>query len=124
MWIEYQPNPCARSVGDCAVRAISIALHIDWETAYMMLANAGLLMCEIMNANSVISAVLREHGFYKKAISDKCPECYTVADFCSDHPEGVYILGTGLHVVAVIDGNYIDSWDSGNEIPIYYYYRQ
>ena len=28
MYIEYNPNPCGRRVGDCAVRAISKAL--DW----------------------------------------------------------------------------------------------
>lgn len=34
MWVKYQPNPCGRNVGDCAVRAISKALGMDWETAY------------------------------------------------------------------------------------------
>ena len=27
------------------------------------------------------------------------------------------------HVVAVIDGNYYDTWDSGDKIPIYYWYK-
>ena len=38
-----------------------------------------------------------------------------------DNPEGVYVVGLDSHVVAVIDGIYIDTWDSGNEIPIYYW---
>ena len=29
MYIYYQPNPCGRAVGDCAVRAISAAFNID-----------------------------------------------------------------------------------------------
>jgi hypothetical protein len=28
------------------------------------------------------------------------------------------MLATGTHVVAVIDGNYYDTWDSGDEVPI------
>lgn len=123
MWREYNPNPCGRSVGDCAIRATSIALGIGWEEAYMVLANAGLLMCDLPNSNSTISAVLRQHGFYRSAISNECPDCYTVTDFCSDHPVGTYVLGVSGHVVAIIDGDYYDSWDSGNEIPMFYFYR-
>ena len=123
MWVQFQNNPCGRSVGDCAIRAVSVALGIDWEEAYIILSNAGLLMCDLPNANSTISAVLRQHGFYRSAISNDCPDCYSVSDFCKDHPDGTYVLGTGNHVVSVMDGNHIDSWDSGNEIPIYYFYR-
>lgn len=32
------------------------------------------------------------------------------------YPRGRYIVGTGNHAVAVVDGDYYDSWDSGNEI--------
>lgn len=124
MWIKCDPNPCGGGEDDCAVRAISIVFSVDWDTAYMMLANMGLMMCKIMNHNAVISGVMRANGFNKTVIPDSCPDCYTVEEFCSEHPTGTYVLGTGTHVVAVIDGNYIDSWDSGNEIPVYYYYRQ
>ena len=41
MWIEYNPNPVGRKVGDCSVRAIAKALKTDWETAYMMIALNG-----------------------------------------------------------------------------------
>lgn len=53
-----------------------------------------------------------------------CPECYTVADFCWDNPYGYYLLATGTHAVAVIDGDYYDTWDSGNESVAYYYERK
>ena len=48
----------------------------------------------------------------------------TVREFAKDHPEGKYILGTGTHAVAVIDGDYIDTWDSGDEVPIYYFQEE
>ena len=53
-----------------------------------------------------------------------CPPCYTVKDFCKDHPVGTYILATGSHVVTVVDGNYYDTWDSGTEVPIYYWKKE
>ena len=56
-----------------------------------------------------------------RIILDEYPDYYTVEDFCADHPKGTYVLGTGSHAVAVVDGFYYDAWDSGNEIPIYYW---
>ena len=121
MWVKYNPSPVGAKVGDCSVRAITAALGIDWESAYVLLCNAGFQMADMPSSNAVISAVLRKHGFYRKAIPDTCPNCYTVRDFCREYSKGVYVLGTGSHVVAVIDGDYYDSWDSGDEIPQYYW---
>ena len=124
MWIETINNPCGRIVGDCAIRAVAIALGTDWEDAYDLLADAGKKMCDVMNANSVISAVLRMHGFYRSAISDSCPDCYTAADFAYDNPNGVFVLGFGDHVATVIDGNIYDASDCSNSIPLYVWYRK
>jgi len=124
MWKKFQNNPCGRRVGDCSVRAISKALSVSWEDAYNLLADAGYRMCDIMNADSVLGAVLREYGFYRGALPNTCPDCYTVRQFCKDHPRGIYVLGFGGHVATVVDGDLYDSWDSSNEIPIYYWHRE
>jgi hypothetical protein len=68
--------------------------------------------------------VLRRAGFYRAAIPNRCPECYTINDFCLDHPRGVYVLKTSGHVVTVVDGQAWDTWDSTGEIPSYYWYRR
>jgi len=36
-------------------------------------------------------------------------------------PKGTYIIGTGSHAVAIINGDYYDSWDSGDEIPSFFF---
>lgn len=54
---------------------------------------------------------------------DLCPECYRVRDFARDHPYGDYILGPKEHAVAVIDGDWYDTWDSGATVPLYYLRR-
>ena len=124
MWQEYNPNPAGRRVGDGAVRAVAKALNTDWETAYVMIAINGYKMGDMPSSDSVWGAVLRQNGFYRKAIPDHCPECYTAEDFCKDHPEGVFVLGFGGHVATVVNGTLYDSWDSSNEIPAYYWYRK
>jgi hypothetical protein len=47
-----------------------------------------------------------------------------VKEFCYDNPKGSFLVGTGTHVVAVIDGDYYDAWDSGNEVIDRYFTRE
>ena len=122
-WIRYQPNPCGRTVGDCAVRAIAAALDLSWDDAYDLLASAGKKMCDLPNSDATWGAVLRANGFTRHVLPTSCPNCYTAEDFCRDHPHGVYVLGFGGHVATVIGGKLWDSWDSSNEIPVYYWRR-
>ena len=123
-WRKYNPNPVGRSVGDCAVRAVAAALGVDWETAYAMMARNGFLMGDMPSSNGVWGAVLRQNGFIRKTVPNTCPDCYTMAQFAEDHPEGVYVVGTGNHVAAVIDGEILDAWDSSDETPVYYWQKE
>lgn len=122
MYQHYNPNPTGRNVGDCAVRAVSKALNLDWESAYLLIAKAGFEMGDMPSADSVWGAVLRQHGFYRRAIPNSCPDCFTADDFCEEYPRGKYVLGFGDHVATVIDGVLYDSWDSGSRVPIYVWY--
>jgi len=124
MWIKYNPNPTGRAVGDCAVRAISKALDIDWETAYNLIASNGFAMGDMPSSDSVWGSVLRQNGFYRSSIPNRCPDCYTAADFAQDNPVGTFVLGFGGHVATIVNGNLYDSWDSSNCIPIYVWYRK
>lgn len=119
----YNPNKNGNSVGDCVVRAISKATNQSWDETYWDLCDIGFLMGDWGNSNRVWDTYLRDCGFIRKVIPDTCPDCYTVRDFCIDHPYGTFVLATGNHTVAVINGNHYDSWDSHNEVPIFYYER-
>lgn len=124
MWVQYEPNPATTGAADCAVRAVAKALDTDWETAYVMLSLNGFLMGDVMNANHVIGSVLHQNGFVRSIIPNTCPDCYTVADFIADHPQGTFVLGFGDHVATVQDGSLFDSWDSSQRIPIYFWERK
>ena len=123
-WIFYNPNPSKKLVGDCVIRAITKATDRDWKTTYMNVALQGYSMDDMPSSNAVWGAYLYSIGFKRGIIPNTCPNCYTVKDFCQDNPVGTYILATGSHVVTVIDGNYYDSWDSGDEMPIYYWRKE
>ena len=123
-FIETNLNPVGRRVGDCSVRAVALALNMGWEAAFIALTMNGLAMGDMPSSDSVWGATLRQNGFYRNVIPDTCPDCYTVADFCEDHPSGTYVLGLGGHAVTVKDGDLYDSWDSSSEVPQYYWYKK
>lgn len=120
-FLMFNPNPKNARVGDCVVRALSIAMRKPWEDVYTDLAAYGFMLCDMPSSNAVWGAYLRDLGYKKAVVTDTCPDCYTVKDFCRDHPSGTFILGTGTHAVAVVNGNYCDTWDSGDEVPVYYW---
>lgn len=121
----YNPNPTNHSVGDCTVRAISKALGQTWEQTYVGLALEGFCRGDLPNADNVWGPYLKRNGFRCYLIPDTCPDCYTVADFAEEHQKGTFILSMpGRHVVAVVDGEWWDSWNSGNEIPSYYWTKE
>ena len=121
MYVYFNNNPAGRMVGDCAIRALSKALGISWEGAYIKAISAGFKMADMPSSDSVWGAVLRSNGFYRESIPDTCPECYTAEEFCIDHPNGTFVLGFGGHVATVSGGNLYDSWDSSQEIPQYFW---
>jgi len=123
MFRYYNPNPASARVGDCSIRAVAKALNIDWEKAYTLIAANGYQMGDVPSSNNVWGSVLRQHNFYREVIPNTCPDCYSVRQFCLDHPIGIYVLGTHNHVVTVVDGDYYDTWDSGDEIPVYFWTR-
>lgn len=123
MYRELNLNPEHKRVGDCTVRAIAAATLKQWETVYADLAVEGLLLHDMPTANYVWGHYLRRCGWNRSAIPNSCPDCYTVADFASEHPSGTYILALATHVVCVRDGYWLDTWDSGDETPLYYWQK-
>lgn len=124
MFIQYNSNPFDVNDDDCAIRSISIITEKAWETVYMDLVVLGITKGKMPTRKSVCNAYLKSLGFEREIIPNTCPDCYTVNDFCVDHPVGKYILATDDHMVAVINGDIYDTWDSGNEVPMFYWKKE
>ena len=123
-FIRYNANPINKRVGDCTVRAISKALNQTWQRTFIEMCVQSLMLFDMPSANHVWGAYLKHKGFERLIIPDSLPDCYSVKDFCKDNPNEIFILAISGHVVTVIDGDYYDTWDSGDEIPIYYWRRK
>lgn len=120
----YNPNPKGIKVGDCSVRAVSKAIGKDWTDSYIGLCSEGLIFRDMPSSNYVWGMYLKKYGFEEARIENVCPDCTTVSRFAKEHKKGRYVLACQNHVVTVIDGDYFDSWDSGDEIVLYYYKKE
>lgn len=123
-YVFYNPNPEGQFVGDCVVRAISKLFNYSWEKAYSEVVLQGYKMHDMPSSNKVWGEYLRSNGWTRHVLSTDCPSCFTVIDFCMEFPRGSFMLATGSHVIACINGNYYDTWDSGGESPIYYWRKE
>lgn len=121
MWIRCNPNPLGKQTSDCVVRAIAIATEQSWKRTYRELCELGEIEAEMPNTNSLWGLYLKQKGAEQFLLPESCPQCITVRAFCERFPEGVYVIGTGTHAVACIDGDYLDSFDSGSECPAYFW---
>ena len=121
MFITCNANPAGNSTGDCVIRAISIITGKSWREVYHDLYEYGMTYYEMIDTNALWHNYLYDLGFDIFAIPKPT---MTVREFCKWFPKGMYILGTGKHVIPVIDGDYYDTWDSGFEIPVFYWRKE
>ena len=118
MWIYANPNPKNKHVNDCVIRAVSIALNQSWYQTSDEIYSIAREDCDVTPSDVVWGRYLYLKGFEPFVL---CPKCLSIREFADMFAAGVYIIGTGDHAVCVIDGNYYDTWDSGDQIATYFW---
>lgn len=121
MWVKCNINPALKDVGDCVIRAVGIATDQSWLDVYDAVCLTGREEFDMPSSDAVWGLYLYRHGFEPFILPRCCPRCVTVKAFCAMYPKGAYIIGTGQHAVAILDGDYYDSWDSGNQIASFFW---
>ena len=120
-YIYYNANPLNKRVGDCVIRAISKVMGMSWDDVAIDLSMMMVTEKDIVSSNALWGKYLMLNGFRRGNLPDTCPNCYTLKDFCLDFPVGTFVVATGSHVIAVINGDYFDTFDSGDEVVTYYF---
>lgn len=121
MWIKLNANPKNKNVGDCVVRAIAVVTGKTWHEVLDDLYEVSRMEADMPSSNDVWGLYLYLMGFEPFLLPDACPQCVTVKEFCRYFPRGRYIIGTGSHAIAVINGNYYDTFNSGGLTPSYFF---
>ena len=123
MYRPYNPNPDGLVVDDCTIRAICCLEGMSWDEASLSLFLQSYELHDVQTSSNVFNTYLKRRGYIRQQIPNTCPDCYTIADFCNDNPTGRFIVATQTHVVAIIDGDHYDTWDSSFE-PIIYFWQK
>lgn len=108
--------------GDCGARALAIALDIDYQMAYKIIANTNSDFGYSKSARNgihktVYDWLLKDFGFKWHS----APKFDGRKAYCKDMPKGIVIARQAKHFVAVINGIPHDTWDSSNKM-IYGYW--
>ena len=113
----YQPNKkdLKDEYGDCVIRSLTKVTGKECLQLFEeLLPYARELQCmpkwKACYEKYLISNNFLYHGISNKKGS-KRP---TVDSFTKEHKEGTYLLRVAHHCVAVVDGIYYDTWDSGD----------
>ena len=115
----FQPNKLdlKDKVGDCQVRALCKALELTWLEAFDLtiplcrkLQTYTIFDCDLKKTKEAMETLGFSYTGISNTTGSKRP---TVDEFAKEHKSGTYIVTVSRHVVAVKDGKYFDTWDSG-----------
>lgn len=124
MYQYYNPNPHKKNVGDCIIRALTKIFDRTWDDIGLEYYIFAFNEKDVPSSNIVLKKFLKQYGYKKKLLPNECPDCYTVENFSENFGLGKYIVGTGSHIIAIVDGVVYDTWDSRNENIIYYFEKE
>lgn len=119
----HNANPKGRITGDCTFRAVSTALGQSWEQTVMEMAELSCKTGYAINDTKNIDRYLQSKGWVKHKQPRKADNTkLTGKEFCLEiQDDFAWVTGGvkdvvanigGHHIVAIIDGQVWDTWDS------------
>lgn len=126
--VFYNANTDNNHSPDCVARSISLAFGTSYNTVKYQLRkfardrNNGLVWNNVVNFSAWIKQTYGSQYVFQ-SIKDFCgDDALTVKEFSETYSTGSYLLLVGhvpgrlSHMVAVVDGDIYDSWDSQKQI--------
>lgn len=127
-FVYFQPNDkdIKDKVGDCQIRALAKVLNKTWVEVFDLITPIcreqqvmDIFSCDLKKTKEALQRIGFEYTGVSNKRGTKRP---TVDSFAKTHKAGRYIVSVAHHVVAVVDGKYYDTWDSG-DCCLYGYYQ-
>lgn len=123
-WKEFNPNPKAKRVDDCSIRAYCKANDLSWDEAFDIACKVAKEEKDIINSGKVCHKIITEKlgwTLNEESKKVKTKDRETVQEFCLKHNYGKYILHVRGHLVTVVDGFFYDTWNSGEKKVTHFY---
>lgn len=151
MYIKHSPKKISikgYKKDDCTINSIGTALGVSYDLSrkilqtgyyyegqfsfakneylpkkYFMQRPHVKRICEALSVNKTIymsdEEVMNKEEFRRKNSKNKRE--YLVRDFAKENKEGIFIVLATKHLVTIIDGKILDTWDSGEkEVEVVY----
>lgn len=107
-------NPSKRKTEDAFVRAVCLALNIQYKQAYRAIADYSLGACLSMNDARAIKGFMKSLGYNEQRLINNC----NVEDFIDNYAEKgrIYVLKIGRSTTTVVKNKIAyDSYDVGKK---------
>ena len=122
-YYNWNENPLQKKVGDCQIRGVATALNQYWDKTLTDLYNVSLEVKNVPNSDEVLKKYMKDLGYtYITFKAIKGQKRMNVKRFAEEFQEGRYLLNCACHIVAVVDGYYYDTWNSGEKC-VYGYWK-
>ena len=111
MFVYYNINPEGKSIGDCVVRALSLALGIDYYDAIeSLIANSEYFNCDML-VKECYSNMLDGLGFKRLRGNG-----YTVKEIAEQYYRDKLVIRIDGHLTCSLYGDIYDIWNPSHEI--------
>lgn len=121
-FVNKNVNPKGKKTGDCVIRALSVALGLDYYRVYGELYELSLKLGFIVNDKRVEEKYLVQSGFIKhKQPKKPSGKKYLVGEIDKLCAEDVIVISCAHHLTVVKSGAIVDTWDCRNKCISNYY---
>lgn len=128
LWMYYQPNSKDKKdeYGDCVIRALTKAFSMEWLEVFDALTPLSRELQVPFNCKPCYEKYITQvKGWvFKSYRVQKGHKRPTVKEFAKANKEGTYILRLAHHLVTVHNGQYFDTWDSGEHCYYGYWVKE
>lgn len=121
-FIKSNPHPNGKKIGDCVVRAISIAEVKKWEVIFKELCEIGMELKNMPNSKEVYEEYFNRNGWTKNRMPrNKNGRRLKLSDFAQENPKLLFIGSVVKHLTTVENAVLLDTWDCSNKCIGNYY---
>lgn len=112
MFIYYNANPNKIEIGDCVIRAMSLALNLDYyEVVNILFYNSNFFNCDML-VKECYEKVLEDKFNLEK---EKVRTYKTVEEISKEYSDKVLLIRIQGHLTCSMYGRIYDIWDCSNE---------
>ncbi len=114
-FIKSNPHPTGKKIGDCVVRAITIAENKKWNDIYKALCDIGLEIKDMPNSKSVYEKYLLDNGWKKMPMPKDNGRRIKLSVWADTINDKLFIANIVGHIATVENGTLLDSWNCGHK---------